>query len=295
MRILRLAGSALAVVMAAAGVAWAGGGTPGNGSPMELPLDGETTAPDWLRQPSNEDLQRTYPPLAQYMKLRGGATIGCEVETDGRLDDCHILSEWPAGIGFGAAAVRSTAYMMMKPATKDGRPVVGMVKIPLKFQLGRTDADQAQPDAAPAPTSPGALVAAREVISLQDAAGRLRAVWRPNIDRLAAQTVFNGQAQSSTAAVDAFRQGLDEAIAFQVDRQAHVLASKMTQADLQATVAYLRTPAGKAWTAADASPALTPGQGFINVLSSAARKHLCAQANCNGPDATSDTAQSASR
>ncbi len=295
MRMIRLAYAAVVLALASSGPALAAGGPPAAGSPLELPLDGNTTNPDWLRPPSGEDLQREYPQLAQYLKLGGGATISCEVETDGHLDDCHVLSEWPAGLGFGAAAVRSTAYMMMKPATRDGKPTVGRVVVPLKFQLGGPYAQPNQPDAAPTPTSPAALAAASEVVSLQDVASHLREAWRKNLDGLAAQAVFNGQAQSSTAALDAFRQGLDEAIAFQVDRQAKLLASKMTVSDLRATGAYLQTPAGKAWIAADADATSMSVRDFANVLALAARKHFCTQLNCAGPDAKAAIAKSASR
>ena len=296
MQVLRLAGAALAVaIVSGAGAACAGGGTPEAGSPLALPLDGGTTAPDWLRTPSGEDLEREYPPLAQYLKLSGGAQISCAVQTDGRLDDCHVLSEWPVGVGFGTAAVRSTAYMMMKPATLDGKPVVGRVVIPLKFRLAGESAEPLKPAAAPPPTSAAALTAARKVILLQDVAGHLRAAWSVAFDRLAAQAVFNGQAQSSTAALDAFRQGLDEAVAPQVDLQARLLASKMTETDLRATAAYLQTPAGKAWIVADASASQASGKDTMDVLARAARKHLCAQSNCDGPDAKPTKDQSASR
>ena len=285
MRVFKLASAVLAIgSVFVTGVARAGGEPSAGGSPLNLPLDGNVTSPDWRRPPSGDDLAREYPPLAQFLDMPGGATVGCEVETDGRLEDCHVLSEWPLGLGFGAAAVRTSKYMVMKPATRDGKPIVGDVTVPLHFQLAQPDAQQSQSELPSTPTSPGALAAAREIVLRQDLANRLRAAWRANIDRLAAQAVFTGQGESSTAALDALRQGLDEAIAFKLERQAQILASQMTEADLRATSAYMATPAGRAWLMVDAGATQASDKTFMVVLVEATRKHLCAQTNCDGPD-----------
>ena len=217
-------------------------------APLQLPLDGETTSPNWRTPPSGDDLQREYPPLAQMMQINGGATIKCSVEVDGRVDECHVVSEYPVGLGFGAAAVRSAVYFSMKPATLDGKAVVGEVTIPLTFKLQNNEPAAESP--IPAPTSPGALEAARQVFALQDLASRLRMQWQLMIEQMSARVVLENQAQSGEAALDAFRQGLDETLIDEVDRQARLLASRMSETDLRATVAYLESPAGKAWVAA---------------------------------------------
>jgi hypothetical protein len=50
------------------------------------------------------------------------------------LFDCKAISEKPAGVGFGAAAVALTPQLLMKPATRDGKPVVATIKMPIKFR-----------------------------------------------------------------------------------------------------------------------------------------------------------------
>jgi protein TonB len=67
--------------------------------------------------------------------VEGAATVGCVVQPDGALTDCQVISETPQGYGFGAAAVKAAARFRMRPATRDGEPVVGRVTIPLKWRL----------------------------------------------------------------------------------------------------------------------------------------------------------------
>jgi TonB family protein len=254
----------------------------GGAPPLQLPLDGETTNPSWISPPSGDDMAREYPPLAQLMQSEGGATIKCQVGIDGRLSGCQIVSEFPAGLGFGAAAVRTAAHFAIKPATLDGKPVVGSMTIPLRF---KTERDEAQaPPAIPPPTSAGAIVIARHVLVLQGAAAKLRSRWRPTLEQLNARIVLEAQAQSGLAALDAFRQGLEDSLAEEMDRQAKLLASRMTEADLRATATYLETPAGKAWLAAsDRSEDMAEQADYMKRLARAARSHLCAQTRCEAP------------
>lgn len=63
----------------------------------------------------------------------GRAVIACQVSVQGGLRACSVESESPAGAGFGRAAIALTPQFLMKPATRDGQPVVGSVRIPVVF------------------------------------------------------------------------------------------------------------------------------------------------------------------
>lgn len=64
----------------------------------------------------------------------GKASVHCKVNRQGSLFDCRVLSETPAGSGFGMAAIALTPQFLMTPARKGGVPVdYDGVNIPLIF------------------------------------------------------------------------------------------------------------------------------------------------------------------
>jgi periplasmic protein TonB len=68
----------------------------------------------------------------------------CLVKVTGELSNCKVVSEDPAGKGFGQAELKLASRMHMKPPVRDGHPVEGLVTIPFKWLL------------APPPTTPAA-------------------------------------------------------------------------------------------------------------------------------------------
>lgn len=93
-----------------------------------------TTEADWLKPPTPEDLMAVFPRGALQKGLGGKALLACQVSPQGALFDCSVVSESPAGAGFGGAAIALTPQMLMKPATRDGKPVVGAVRLPINFK-----------------------------------------------------------------------------------------------------------------------------------------------------------------
>lgn len=91
--------------------------------------------PDWDRKPSGDQVARYYPDEAIDNSVSGRAAIKCQVTLYGRLTNCSLVSESPAGMGFGEAALRmAPKEFRMKPGTVDGKPIDGVwVQIPLAF------------------------------------------------------------------------------------------------------------------------------------------------------------------
>lgn len=91
------------------------------------------TNPDWLRKPTTNEMMAVFPAQAMKQGRSGKAVISCTVSTEGLLRDCTVVSETPAGAGFGAAARVLSSSFLMKPATRDGKPIEAKITIPINF------------------------------------------------------------------------------------------------------------------------------------------------------------------
>lgn len=92
------------------------------------------TSPRWIVRPRN--LARYYPARALDRGMTGQALLDCRVSTQGALA-CAVVSETPAGWGFGAAALRIAAEHRMAPAMRDGVAVEGRYRMIVPFELNR--------------------------------------------------------------------------------------------------------------------------------------------------------------
>lgn len=240
--------------------------------PLDLPLDVEATAAALTSVPQNEDMQREYPPLARMMGLPGRSVMTCKANLAGALEDCHVVSEEPAGMGFGAAAVRTAAYFRVRPASREGRPVEGSITIPMHWQM------DAEPPAAegppPPPVSAASLLLARRVLELEMVAARMQAALRPVLDQSMAQLALSDDAQSGAHVLDAFRLGLSDETTRELERQAHVLALRETTAELTATIAFLESSAGRAWVQAQTQIEVSAPKDFFARVARSSRAHL---------------------
>lgn len=69
--------------------------------------------PNWIRR-----APAFYPERASARGVLGGEVVAhCEVAMDGRLTNCAILSENPAGVGFGAAVLAAAVLSRVHPAS----------------------------------------------------------------------------------------------------------------------------------------------------------------------------------
>lgn len=94
--------------------------------------------PEWLRLPSGGAVAKAYPKAALAAGQSGRVTMSCTVLADGLIGGCKVVSENPAGMGFGEAALSLAPQFRMRATTADGGSVVGAaVRIPMSFSPPR--------------------------------------------------------------------------------------------------------------------------------------------------------------
>lgn len=102
--------------------------------PPRPPAPAVIIKPDWARKPTGRQLENAYPDRAIRSGVGGQATLTCKVTATGAVANCRVTSENPPDYGFGKAALKISQYFVMKPETRDGRPVEGAtVNIPVRF------------------------------------------------------------------------------------------------------------------------------------------------------------------
>ena len=129
MRTLCTAAVVLALSSASAGCAAA---RMVRGEPPAPPQN--VTNPQWTKKPSPAEIQALYPTEARRLRVAGAATVQCVVQQEGGLRPCTVVSETPASMGFGEAALKAAALFQMTPRGPDGRPLRGAsVTVPVSF------------------------------------------------------------------------------------------------------------------------------------------------------------------
>lgn len=87
-----------------------------------------------LRSPSPADFARYYPDLALRNEASGEVLMNCEIDPEGRLQACAVISESPPKLGFGEAALKLSRVYRMQPAVVNGQPITGRVAlVPVRF------------------------------------------------------------------------------------------------------------------------------------------------------------------
>lgn len=93
----------------------------------------------YSQAPGRREVIAIYPPHAWNHHLSGWATMNCAVDGDGRLKDCRIKSEDPAGQGFAAAALKLAPKYRVAPAHPGETIAGGRIEVPVQFLMPATN------------------------------------------------------------------------------------------------------------------------------------------------------------
>jgi protein TonB len=106
--------------------------------PVDEPSAGpQALAPlHWIERPTSADFHRVYPRSAYRRGIEGRVVFRCTIDDNGQLTACEVLSETPAGEGFGEAALRLSRRFRLPTETTTGAATAGgVVQIPIQFRL----------------------------------------------------------------------------------------------------------------------------------------------------------------
>jgi TonB family protein len=202
------------------------------------------TAPDWVRRPRDEDLERAYPTAALMLQIEGFAVLNCRVDSFGKLGDCGVAGEWPAGLGFGAGALSLTAQFRMQPMTVNGAPVDGgKITIPIAFKLEPQEPPTPLPRLAPA--GPEASALARRLVGPGTSARELETGFDRLADRLEFADQSGAAPEVQSAAAAALRAAVRTHEREVTDAAAQVYASILSTGELEAII---KLQASNAWS-----------------------------------------------
>ena len=94
------------------------------------PRPSVVTNPAWARQVLPE-----YPERAMSRGVDGGvARVNCSLQPSGTLTDCRLVSEDPAGMGFGSAGLAAARRSRVTPGTVDGAAVGARVEWTYRYR-----------------------------------------------------------------------------------------------------------------------------------------------------------------
>lgn len=99
--------------------------------------------PQFIAGAKPADVKAAYPKAAFDQKISGDVTLACVADTGGKLKDCTIFKEEPAGLGFGAAALQLVGKERIKTRDMSGASVAGR---PLKTDFAFLAPGDANPD-----------------------------------------------------------------------------------------------------------------------------------------------------
>ncbi len=102
-------------------------------APTEQAVSSQVIAPDWVRRPRLEFPQGAL----QSGVWAGDVVLRCRVGPERRLEACETVSERPAGVGFGAAAMMGLEEGVISEAWLKTHQVGETGLLSVKFRMAQ--------------------------------------------------------------------------------------------------------------------------------------------------------------
>jgi len=91
-----------------------------------------------VRGPTQGEILALVPPEARAARQAGRASVNCEIQLDTRLDQCRVVSETPAGFGFGQAALTiAPRYFRFRPPVSAAGQTMSGARVTVYVEFGR--------------------------------------------------------------------------------------------------------------------------------------------------------------
>ncbi|MES2722681.1 MAG: energy transducer TonB [Pseudomonadota bacterium] len=88
----------------------------------------------WKVRPTGDDLMLAYPEAPRLQRVAGRAEIECAISVKGALEACQVISETPAGLGFGDAALNLSRKIVLHPQDRTGANTAGRaIRVPVRW------------------------------------------------------------------------------------------------------------------------------------------------------------------
>jgi len=120
----------------------------------------EIELPTFVQGPTRQEAVQARPAILGYIASPVAARLRCLATADGGLSDCVVVSESPAGLGWGAAASGLAPRFRLAPVLMSQGAAGETVALTIGLPADELD----EPFTAPAAKSPAALVLGREYV-----------------------------------------------------------------------------------------------------------------------------------
>ncbi len=197
-------------------------------------------APIWDQTPSRRDLDRNLPPIPALLGLAGAVRMTCYLTDEGELSGCKADEEFPAGIGFGDAAVKQSKEYQLNAVQLSQ----GFAGRRVTVRVGFRAPPPLETFIPPQPQSEEGLVLARELVTTFEDEANLQEIIEARLSQLNIGTA-TPQARAAQAAIAG---GVERAKAEVYDQLATSIAAVIPKDQLKEILAFRRSPAGQAQT-----------------------------------------------
>jgi hypothetical protein len=222
------------------------------------------------------------PKFAILLGIEGGARLICKVSPEGLMRDCRVALEAPAGLQFGAAALKLADDFRLSPAQMAqgaaGETVAVDVVFPAPPMPAAVDLFE--------PRSERALALAREAVAGDDQTQQLLASVEAQLRALQENNDIKPE-DLPPGGLAAMRFAAPRTIARLLDVFVHMYAARFTEDQLNQALAFRRGPGGKALNQRQARLTKTSddlGEVYSDLIRKEAAAIFCRDRNCQaGP------------